>query len=51
MLEEMRSLVVDLERIVVIEQFDVEQLGHTNALYYRRLRRSKTLSPKLRVAA
>jgi hypothetical protein len=29
MFEQMRGLVVDLERILVIEQIDVEQLGRT----------------------
>jgi hypothetical protein len=32
MLEQVRGLVVDLERFVVIEQVDVEELSHTALL-------------------
>jgi hypothetical protein len=37
-LEQVRGLAIDLQRIVIIEQVDVEGLHHTLQVYYKRLR-------------
>lgn len=37
MLEQMRGLFVDLERIVLVEQVEIEGLSHTPGVYYNRI--------------
>ena len=44
-LEQVRSLAVDLERVVLIEEIEVEGLGHKTPLSYRRLRLGEVKSP------
>jgi hypothetical protein len=37
MLEEVRRLVVDFERVLVVENIDVEKVTHTRQVYYNRI--------------
>ena len=38
MFEQVRSLSVDLERVVLIECIDIEQFSHLLEVYYKRIR-------------